>query len=254
MRTYHILAVIYALWLTNIELDCAEENNDLELNSSDIHYGEFAPNTTDTPEVETNETESNNLCNTTVCRRRAEYILMMLNDDVSPCDNFYGYVCNNWIFNHPIPDDKTSMSNLAVIDDRTMSNVKVVLENTTYDTENQNIIDKVIIAYHNCVNETISNAKQFQALKDAISSVGGQHWPIYPPPDDQESIPSWEDTYLLVRKNLAASLVLSVSVGKDPENVSDYIINLDPILVRSGVRLNVESLEKKSFRLQSWPT
>ena len=38
-------------------------------------------------------------------------ILSKINQSVDPCENFYRFACDGWIYNHPIPED---MSNYGV--------------------------------------------------------------------------------------------------------------------------------------------
>lgn len=33
-----------------------------------------------------------------------------MDETVDPCDNFYQFACGGWIKTHPIPDDKSSVS------------------------------------------------------------------------------------------------------------------------------------------------
>lgn len=41
----------------------------------------------------------------------AAAILSKINQSVDPCENFYRFACDGWIYNHPIPED---MSNYGV--------------------------------------------------------------------------------------------------------------------------------------------
>lgn len=41
----------------------------------------------------------------------AAAVLSKINQSVDPCDNFYRFACDGWIYNNPIPED---MSNYGV--------------------------------------------------------------------------------------------------------------------------------------------
>ncbi|KAH8039925.1 hypothetical protein HPB51_009181 [Rhipicephalus microplus] len=56
--------------------------------------------------------------------RAAKYITASLNKDYKPCDSFYDHVCSNWMFYHPIPDDKSSASVLEGLDDKLTEDLK----------------------------------------------------------------------------------------------------------------------------------
>lgn len=45
------------------------------------------------------------------CVRTSAALMASIDPTVDPCDDFYGYACGNWIRNHPIPDDRASISN-----------------------------------------------------------------------------------------------------------------------------------------------
>ncbi|CAN7995505.1 unnamed protein product, partial [Ixodes hexagonus] len=174
-----------------------------------------------------NGTANENICNTTACHARAKLITKLLNDDIDPCTDFYGYVCNNWIFNNPIPDDKTIRSSLYNLDDQLLKDLKGILENTTYQTRLQNVTDKVVVAYHNCINTSIPVEVQFGALKDVLKSVYGQYWPICRPPRNQRAVPSWRDLYIKIHNELDLHLFFILAVFKDPTNVTNNVISLD---------------------------
>lgn len=185
-------------------------------------------NTTDyeTKDIQVNKTANQNICNTTACQTRAKLIRKLLNDDIDPCTDFYGYVCNNWIFNKPIPDDETVTSNLNNIHDQVLIDLKDILENTAYKTEKQNATDKVLVAYHNCVNTSIHEAIQFRALETILESVGGQYWPIWPRLRNESVVPCWQDLYTKIHNEISFHLLLIVGVFEDPTNVTNNVLSL----------------------------
>ncbi|OWK63769.1 Phosphate-regulating neutral endopeptidase, partial [Lonchura striata] len=50
-------------------------------------------------------------CLTAECIEAAAGILSKINQSVDPCENFYRFACDGWIYNNPIPED---MSNYGV--------------------------------------------------------------------------------------------------------------------------------------------
>lgn len=179
-----------------------------------------------TKDVHVIETGNQNICNTSACQTRAKLIKKLLNDDIDPCTDFYGYVCNNWIFNEPIPDDETVTSNLNNIYDQMLNDLKDILENTAYKTEKQNATDKVVVAYHNCVNTSIHEAIQFRALETILESVGGQYWPIWPRLRDESVVPCWQDLYTKIHNEISFNLLLIVGVFEDPTNVTNNVLSI----------------------------
>ncbi|XP_049520286.1 membrane metallo-endopeptidase-like 1 isoform X3 [Dermacentor silvarum] len=182
---------------------------------------------------------SSNVCKTKACEHRAKYITAALNKDYKPCDSFYDHVCSNWMFYNPIPDDKSTASVLEGIDDKLTEDLKGIFENTTYKMENQNATDKVLGSYKNCMNTSIPEATQFYALIDVLKRVGGEYWPVWPPPKAREVLPTWDQLYTKIHNEFAINLLFIVGVDKDPKNVSNKIISiLEAAENKTGTDLN----------------
>uniref|UniRef100_A0A6M2E5E3 Putative conserved secreted protein n=1 Tax=Amblyomma tuberculatum TaxID=48802 RepID=A0A6M2E5E3_9ACAR len=181
---------------------------------------------TRTPKM-TATSNSSNVCNTKACKDRAKYITASLNKNYNPCESFYDHVCQNWIFFNPIPDDKSSTSVLGEIDDELTENLKLIFENGTYKNENQNATDKVLASYKNCINTSIPEKTQFYAFYDVLKRIGGEYWPVWPPPRTREVLPTWDQLYTRIHAEFAVNLLLVIGVDKDPKNVSDKIISSD---------------------------
>ncbi|KAL1428591.1 hypothetical protein MTO96_002953 [Rhipicephalus appendiculatus] len=123
------------------------------------------------------------------------------------------------MFYHPIPDDKSSASVLEGLDDKLTEDLKTIFENTTYKMENQNVTDKVLGAYKNCMNTSIPEKTQFYALTEVLSRVGGEYWPVWPPPKVREVLPTWDQLYTRIHTEFAIDLLFVIGVDKDPKNI-----------------------------------
>jgi len=44
-----------------------------------------------------------NVCTSADCVEAAAEILNSIDPEIDPCEDFYGFACNGWIQNHPIP-------------------------------------------------------------------------------------------------------------------------------------------------------
>ncbi|XP_050024783.2 neprilysin-21-like isoform X1 [Dermacentor andersoni] len=189
---------------------------------------------------------SSNVCKTKACEHRAKYITAALNKDYKPCDSFYDHVCSNWMFYNPIPDDKSTASVLEGLDDKLTEDLKGIFENTTYKMEDQNATDKVLGSYKNCMNTSIPEATQFYALIDVLKRVGGEYWPVWPPPKSREVLPTWDQLYTKIHNEFAVNLLFIVGVNKDPKNVSNKIISIERPSAGSDLYLfNKRSVGKK---------
>ncbi|XP_040070708.1 neprilysin-1-like [Ixodes scapularis] len=186
----------------------------------------LAPNINLVNETGINAAASSNVCNTTACQHRAKLITKLLNDDVDPCTDFYGYVCNNWMFHNPIPDVKNVIGGLHSLDDQVLIDLKDILENATYKTKDQNVTDKVAVAYRNCVNTSIPAEVQFRALQDVLKRVVGEHWPISPLFENENTFPSWHDLYIRIHNELNLYYLFAEFVIKDVTNTTKNILVL----------------------------
>ena len=51
-----------------------------------------------------------NVCTSVQCVQSAAGILNSIEKNIDPCEDFYGYACNGWIRNNPIPKVKPRIS------------------------------------------------------------------------------------------------------------------------------------------------
>lgn len=66
-------------------------------------------------------------CLTEPCIHAASEILRSIDQNVDPCDDFYGFSCNKWIKNNPIPDGKSMWGTFGKLEQRNQLVVKNVL-------------------------------------------------------------------------------------------------------------------------------
>lgn len=159
-----------------------------------------------------------------MCEERAKLVLQSLDDNVDPCDDFYGYVCNNWMRSNPVPDDRARFSSFDSLRIKLQQRLKDILERATYKTENQNITDKVILAYRACTNDSIGEESKFNSLKQLLEGAGFQDWPVSV---QWGTAPPWEDLFASVYRKMGLSLIMSASVVLDLKNATQYVISFD---------------------------
>uniref|UniRef100_A0A224Y634 Gluzincin n=1 Tax=Rhipicephalus zambeziensis TaxID=60191 RepID=A0A224Y634_9ACAR len=232
--------VIIALWILGLG------TSQILVEARRGHEAMFTPHHKATNNSKTSKSShSSNVCKTKACEHRAKYITASLNKDYKPCDSFYDHVCSNWMFYHPIPDDKSSASVLEGLDDKLTEDLKAIFENTTYKMENQNVTDKVLGAYKNCMNTSIPEKTQFYALTEVLSRVGGEYWPVWPPPKVREVLPTWDQLYTRIHTEFAINLLFVIGVDKDPKNVSNKIISIERPSAGSDLKLFMKRSSRK---------
>ncbi|XP_077532504.1 neprilysin-1-like isoform X1 [Haemaphysalis longicornis] len=164
------------------------------------------------------------VCNSTVCHERAQLILQSMDVSVDPCQDFYGYVCNNWMRNNPIPDERARFSKFDRLRLKVLHQLKEIFETASYKVEDQNVTDQVVLAYHCCVNESINEDTKYAALRTMLSGVGIGEWPR---PIGWPDAPSWEDLFVRAHINTGLSFIMAAGVGVDLKNTSLYVITFD---------------------------
>ncbi|XP_064460229.1 neprilysin-1-like [Ornithodoros turicata] len=163
-------------------------------------------------------------CDSAACRKRAKEIKDSLDLTVDPCDNFYAFVCNNWVRNHPVPDDRARVSSFEALRRQLHATLKDILESAPYDAERQNITDKVILAYKACIDESVEEEVKFQALRNLLNRTGLSGWPIR---NGSDSAPDWEDTFVKIFSETGLSFIIAMNVVQDLRNATFYVISFD---------------------------
>lgn len=160
-------------------------------------------------------------CETRVCERESVYLTSYLDWSVSPCDDFYKFVCNHWKSLHP--DPASSVDSLRVR--RVEEDIYNAL---TSQTRLSNKLIKAQSLVSACVHKPFAENHR-TALLDFMGDVGLRGWPFQR--DTKTLTDVWKSTSLLLR-NLGLEVLVSVQVEPDPENDERYVIALgDPDLL-----------------------
>lgn len=160
-------------------------------------------------------------CETRVCERESVYLTSYLDWSVSPCDDFYKFVCNHWKSLHP--DPASSVDSLRV------RRVEEDIYNAL--TSQKKLSNKLIKAQSlvsACVHKPFTDNHR-SALLDFMGDLGLRGWPFQR--DTKTLTDVWKSASLLLR-NLGLQVLVSVQVEPDPENEERYVIALgDPDLL-----------------------
>ncbi|XP_077523703.1 neprilysin-1-like isoform X2 [Amblyomma americanum] len=164
------------------------------------------------------------VCNTKVCRERAKVIKKMLSMTVSPCEDFYDFVCKEWKKLNPIPCDRPTHGTFKEVAEIVTNDLREILSNLSHhEGKKQSITEKLGIAYKSCVANENPGRRSFDQLKKILSKDGFNDWPWVR--KNQHLFDNFKDVLL----KTGMTPLFSVSVTRDMKDLSSNIINLDQI-------------------------
>merc|ERR1711990_654266 len=165
------------------------------------------------------------MCETPGCIGVSHMLLQNMDQSVSPCDDFYQFVCGGFEERVAIPDDRSSWSQFSVIDKELQQQLRALLETPPPPAEAP-VFKKVRSVYHACMNEPLIEEIGLQPLKDKLKSMGG--WPVLEGGDWKEDDFSWiETTYKFRENSYSTDLLIDFSIGTDIKNSSWRVIDID---------------------------
>lgn len=161
------------------------------------------------------------------CIHAASEMLNSIDSKISPCDDFYGFACNRWIKNNPIPDGKSMWGTFGKLEQRNQLVIKNVLERpiTMFKSKAEK---KAKLYYKSCLdeNELIEKAGAGPMLK-LIHDVGG--WNVTSNSMNRFNASNWsfEETLKTLQNRFNMGGLFGWAVGEDDRNSSRHIIQID---------------------------
>lgn len=166
-----------------------------------------------------------NVCLTQGCVRAASELITNMNEDVSPCDDFYQFACGGWIKNQVIPDDRTTVSVFSLLQDELNHKLRVLVESPGIEDEPP-FFESMRNLYRSCLNLTSIEKAGDTPLHLALKRFGG--WPIVVGTNWDESNFDWIDILIKFRDlGFNHDILIDLSVTPDFRNNTRHIIDLD---------------------------
>lgn len=78
-----------------------------------------------------------NICMTKGCVKAAALILDLIDENISPCENFYEFACGKFIRNTFIPDDKIAMMSFVHVQDKVLGQLRLILNERSSANESK---------------------------------------------------------------------------------------------------------------------
>ncbi|CAH0562497.1 unnamed protein product [Brassicogethes aeneus] len=171
----------------------------------------------------------------------------LMNLDINPCEDFYGYACGNWDNHFEIPPDRAAYDTFEMVRENVDYVIKEILDDVEvpsitqdFDKKYKNKIEDYIFhdeepyvptsavvkakyLYESCMNQDAIEERREEPLLKMIRHLGG--WPII---DENWDESSFDLISLLGRLRLLNNDVLiSEWIGLDMKNSNEYIIHID---------------------------
>lgn len=131
---------------------------------------ENASNIATVPHVDgINNVPSNDICTSEGCVRSSARIMSMLDEKVSPCDDFFEFSCGNYMKYHTIPADETRIDAFTDMRRHNELRMKFLLENgfdslQNADSQMAPLYDKAKALYSTCMNTSHIESQGIQPL------------------------------------------------------------------------------------------
>merc|ERR1712158_68687 len=208
-----------------------------------VHPGQIHPGLLPSETVELGSNQKK-MCETPGCIGVSHMLLDNMDQSVSPCDDFYQFVCGGFEERVAIPDDRSAWSQFSVIDKELQQQLRALLESQPPPTEAP-VFKKVRSVYHACMNEPLIEEIGLQPLKDKLQSMGG--WPVLEGNDWKEADFSWIETTYKFRKNsYSTDTLINFSIGTDIKNSSWRVIDIDQASLGQAQTYLVKGLEDRT--------
>ncbi|KAK9888867.1 hypothetical protein WA026_001087 [Henosepilachna vigintioctopunctata] len=166
--------------------------------------------------------EESTICLNTECMRTAVQILDSIDHTVNPCDDFYMFVCGNYMRTNFIPEDKTGIDSFSKIEDSLSHKLRILLEEPIHKNEIKPF--KFIKShYKTCLNSSQDNT---DLLKYTLRQLGG--WPVLEGENWNSRNFDWRNLAHKLRKaGLHSEMFLVINAEVMLNNSTQRIIEID---------------------------
>ncbi|XP_064472878.1 neprilysin-1-like [Ornithodoros turicata] len=159
-------------------------------------------------------------CRSELCRYETQRLKSSLNWTISPCKDFYDFVCASW---------KTCKSAVLSQDSAYVEEIQNTLKRgliqKELESDNRSAIAHARELFSLCVKNTSSDPKlEWKELTTLLETVGLENWPYR---NDTLSRADFWRTNAMLYRHLDLSALVSVTVERDPDNDTNSIIALD---------------------------
>lgn len=115
----------------------------------------------------------NNVCKTEVCKNRGKLITSYLNYSVSPCEDFYSFVCGNWTNKQ---NRTEAYDSFRMLYQRFMDTLADMLKSKTRRYSSQGVTGKPAILFEKCMDSKAE--EENEVLSEIMRGSNLAEWPM----------------------------------------------------------------------------
>lgn len=149
-------------------------------------------------------------------------MLEAIDENISPCDDFYQYACGGWLQKNPIPDSKPIYSTTIEASDIMTEQIRVRLELNETSKHSSKSVQLAKFIYDQCLS-----AEKIDIYSLVSKSLFKSFNMKYPNPNNHEK--KWYEIYLeqLNDGYIIEGGLFRLEVLTNPKNSTNYILALD---------------------------
>ncbi|KPM02741.1 membrane metallo-endopeptidase-like protein 1-like protein [Sarcoptes scabiei] len=169
--------------------------------------------------------QPSDICLTRGCVQAAAELISNLDEEISPCDDFYQFACGGWIKRQVIPDERTSVSVFSLLQDQLTHKLRVLIESEEEKDEPE-FFESMRMFYKSCMDLKSIEKSGDTPLHMVLKRFGG--WPVVAGQNWDGSNFDWIDTLIMFRKHgFTHDILLDLSVTPDYRDNTCHIVDLD---------------------------
>lgn len=158
------------------------------------------------------------VCESATCHEEAKQLIANMNPGADACEDFYEFACGHYDKTHKLAPDKDRLATFDSVADSVLDRLKLIYA-TPIDERSVKPLKFIRQFYQTCTR----NHTDVDSLNRMLRYMGG--WPIAGIPATGQTS-GWESALLTVVAEYGESIIVSVSVGPNPYDTTNYAMTV----------------------------